>query len=270
MVNPLVRQVRLSFVFFSSFEFARLSRGKTLDCRSLSEFSSSGARWLDFEWHYSMRSKKSFDDSSFSSSKQRRRKLRRCSCCSVSLKQLFRNSSSLTDSSLPRRRKMWSVQKVVTKSISRNVVDLMISSLWLSCFSSVYIYIYVCKKKRFKNETSSLSFSATSGLKRRQQPLFDARECAAVTKQMWREIWRRVATEKIWFFGCLGYEIWKKRKDGPERKKWVNFLPLSLGRHERVRANEETVRMRWMCLTRFGWDGTGIKSLFVSDDAKVS
>jgi hypothetical protein len=131
-----------SFVFFSSFEFARLLRGKTLDCRSLSEFSSSGARWLDFEWHYynHSSSKKSFDDSSFSSSKQRRRKLSSCSC-SVSLKQPFRSSSSLTDSSLPQREK-WSIQKVVKKSLSRNVVDFdAISSLWLSCFSSVYVYI---------------------------------------------------------------------------------------------------------------------------------
>ena len=79
-------------------------------------------------------------------------------------------------------------------------------SLTFLFFLCLYIYIYVCKKKRFKNETSSLSFSATSGLKRRQQPLFDARECAVVTKQMWRKF-DDVATEKIWFFGCLGYEI---------------------------------------------------------------
>jgi hypothetical protein len=46
----------------------------------------------------------------------------------------------------------------------------------------IYIYIYICKKKRWlKNEELLLSFSARmSGLKRRQRPSFDAtnaREC---------------------------------------------------------------------------------------------
>lgn len=51
-------------------------------------------------------------------------------------------------------------------------------------FPPLFIYIYICKKKRWlKNEELLLSFSARmSGLKRRQRPSFDAtnaRECIA-------------------------------------------------------------------------------------------
>ena len=111
---------------------------------------------------------------------------------------------------------MWSIQKVVTKSISRNVVDLMISLLFDFLVFPLFIYIYVCvcKKKRFKeDETSSLFLrewfktEATSVVWRHER----ARMYCAVMKQVWREIWRRVATEKDFVFRLFRVcEIWKK------------------------------------------------------------
>ena len=132
---------------------------------------------------------------------------------------------------------VWSIQKVVTKSISRNVVDLMISLTFLF-FLCLYIYICICEEKRLKNETSSLFLrewfktEATTVVWRHKR----ARMCRSNEANVTRNLTTCCNGKDLvlWVFRVLS-NLKKKRRDGPERKV-----------------------------------GTGIKSLFVSNDAKFS